>query len=102
MANKFKNNLKMLCLVLFTGGTLGFYIYTSLVWQPAKVIHPDAIHFMNIFQEQYEKINTLNDFPKVIYTAFRNCNHYDWNPAILILEIDHSVGWVEQRETQQI
>jgi hypothetical protein len=34
---------------------------------------------MNIIQEQYEKINTINDFPIAIYTAFRNCDNYDWN-----------------------
>jgi hypothetical protein len=72
---KYYNSLKIVCLVLFTG----LYIYASLAWQPVRVIHPDAVHFMNIIQEQYEKINTINDFPIAIYTAFRNCDNYDWN-----------------------
>ena len=58
---------------------IGLCISVSLLFAPVKVIHPDAVHFMSIFQEQFENTESFSDLPSSIWHAFRNCNNYDLN-----------------------
>ena len=55
------------------------YISATLLWSQTKVIHPDALKFTKIFQDQYVTITSIGDAPRAIWSALNNCNQYDLN-----------------------
>lgn len=45
---------------------------------PVKIIHPDALRFMAIFQQEYETVKSVSDVPIAIVHGIKRANEYDY------------------------
>jgi hypothetical protein len=59
--------------------TLAAYITITLINPPVKIIHPDALRFTAIFQQQYDAVKSIRNVPKAVVHGLRRCNGYDWS-----------------------
>lgn len=53
------------------------FIALTIVAAPVKIIHPDALRFIDIFQHQYETVTSVSDVPAAIYHGIKQANEYD-------------------------
>lgn len=72
--NRARNILKF-CLLFLCITT---FIYITLIYTPVKIIHIDALHFMNIFQEEYETAKSFTEIPAAFLRGIEKSNDYDW------------------------
>jgi hypothetical protein len=45
---------------------------------PVKIIHPDALRFMAIYQQQYETVTSVSDIPHAVIHWIKEANEYHW------------------------
>jgi hypothetical protein len=54
------------------------FIAFTVIAAPVKIIHPDALRFMAIFQQQYETVNSISGIPGAIFHGIESANKYDF------------------------
>ncbi|BDG09656.1 hypothetical protein [Anaeromyxobacter paludicola] len=65
---------------LLVGGVIAF----TLVRPPVRLIHPDALHFMGIFQEVYGTVHGWREAPAAFWEALQRVNAYDLSRGRLV------------------
>lgn len=45
---------------------------------PVKIIHPDALRFMDIIQQQYDTVTSVSEVPRAIFHGIKRANEYDY------------------------
>ncbi|MDO8343865.1 MAG: hypothetical protein Q7T48_11730 [Cellvibrio sp.] len=58
---------------------LAVFIAFTVKTAPVKIIHPDALRFMAIFQQQYETVTSVSDIPSAIFHGIEKANEYDFH-----------------------
>lgn len=58
---------------------LAVFIAFTVKTAPVKIIHPDALRFMAIFQQQYETVTSVSDIPRAIFHGIEKANEYDFH-----------------------
>ncbi|MFA6970082.1 MAG: hypothetical protein WC208_01660 [Gallionella sp.] len=58
---------------------LAVFIAFTVINAPVKIIHPDALRFMAIFQQQYEAVTSVSEVPQAIFNGFKSANEYDFH-----------------------
>jgi hypothetical protein len=53
------------------------FIALTVKSAPVKIIHPDALRFMAIFQQQYDAITSFSDVPRAVFRGISRANAYD-------------------------
>ncbi|MFA6920247.1 MAG: hypothetical protein WC216_00245 [Gallionella sp.] len=54
------------------------FIASTIAAAPVKIIHPDALRFMALFQQQYETVTSVRDVPAAIFHGIESSNKYDF------------------------
>ena len=57
---------------------IGAFIVITVNSAPVKIIHPDSLRFMAIFQQQYDTVESVSDVPRAIFQGIKNSNEYDF------------------------
>lgn len=53
-------------------------VVISIIYHPAKIVHPDSLRFMALFQQKYATVGSAADIPRAIYDGIADANRYDW------------------------
>lgn len=69
------SNILKICLLFLS---IIIFIYITLSYTPVKIIHIDALHFMSIFQEEYETAKSFTEIPATFLRGIEKSNDYDW------------------------